>query len=365
MPIAINPKKILISPLDWGLGHATRCIPLIDLLLKAGHKVLIAAAGPSAALLQKEFPGCLHLDSPSANFIYSRSRWLFPLYVIAQIPKLNRLSKEETRWLQDIVEKQQVNLIISDNRFGMYHPDVPSVFMSHQLGLKTGFGRQADLLIQQWKFSLLNHFTECWVPDLPGNAAIAGELSNPVRFPKVPVHYIGLLSRFTKTSAPEEGRLLVMLSGPEPQRSMLEDIINKQLSGYRGKVIVVRGLPETERPIAKVSDVTYYAHLPAARLNEEVNQAEFIICRSGYSSVMDLLKLRKKGIYVPTPGQTEQEYLGKRIETSGYGVVCSQKDFNLDAVIKKAAAYNYQIPEISNSNVFLQRVEALLYAGKR
>ncbi len=355
-----NSKGIvLISPLDWGLGHATRCVPLIRILLSNKFTVLIAASGPSAILLKNEFPDCIHLSAPEARFLYSRSRRWFALSVIIQIPKLLRLAKRETAWLRSVCKKYKPDLIISDNRFGMYHNNIASVFISHQPGLKTGFGERIDKLVQKQKFKALNRFTECWIPDLKGDAAIAGELSNPDFLPKIPVHFIGLLSRLESVKQTESGRILILLSGPEPQRTLLEEIISEQLDDVEENIIFVRGLPSGGPAIRKKDRVTYHDHLDARQLSEAVCMAEFVVCRSGYSSVMDLLKLGKKGIYIPTPGQPEQEYLARRLSERNQGIVFRQEDFILKTAIELARSFNFHLPQIPASDIFLKRVKAM------
>jgi uncharacterized protein (TIGR00661 family) len=347
--------------LDWGLGHATRCIPIIRALLGSDYEVVIAASGPSAVLLKAEFPLCTHLASPAAQFSYSRKRMLFALSIIAQIPKLFKLAKQETQWLKKVVQEYNVRLIISDNRFGMYHHKIPSVFITHQLGLKSGISKWIDQFIQQRKYKTIRHFTECWVPDIQGSGSLAGELSHPRNLPDIPIHFIGVLSRMQcEPGKDENGKILIVLSGPEPQRTIFEEIINEQLPALNEKIVFVRGLPGAGKTIARSANTEYYDHLPADRLSEEVNKASLVICRSGYSSIMDLLKLGKKGIYVPTPGQPEQEYLGRRLTSLDYGVVISQKNFVLNAAIDQARQFAYKFPQIEDSKIFPERISHLM-----
>ncbi|MDZ4809785.1 MAG: glycosyltransferase, partial [Bacteroidota bacterium] len=195
-----------------------------------------------------------------------------------------------------------------------------------------------------------------------GENNLAGELSHPAIKPAVPVHYIDLLSRFEKKDlAQKKNHLLIILSGPEPQRGMLEEKIIKDISHYNGTATIVRGLPGFASMIPSTNMIKFYNHLPAAELNIEMQEAEYIISRSGYSTVMDLVALQKKSILIPTPGQTEQEYLGIYLMKKGIAVSISQKDFSLQKALAHAAEYNYQIPVMATGKVLKETIEQFLH----
>jgi predicted glycosyltransferase len=242
-----------------------------------------------------------------------------------------------------------VDAVISDNRYGLYHADLYSVFITHQLRIRTPFGSWADSLLQKLQYRLLNRFSICWIPDLPGKDSLAGELSHPRQLPSTPVRYIGTLSRFEKQQTGEENAcdLLILLSGPEPQRTIFEKMIMGQMPAHPAKTILVRGLPGqgTDRPgIAAAPGLTVYDHLSAGTLNKVVCGAKLILCRPGYSSVMDLIKLGKDCIFVPTPGQTEQEYLGNYLAGHHLAICVSQQEFSLPAMLKKAKDFPFEKP---------------------
>src|SRR5205085_1156719 len=166
------------------------------------------------------------LELPGYRINYSKKRWLFPLTIISQIPKIISAIKQEHQWLLRVAELYSVDLIISDNRYGLYHPKIHSVFITHQLHIKTPFGKGADRMLQKLNYRFINRFSECWIPDYPGKINLAGILSHPFHKPSIPVNYIGPLSRFQfRTGTKMKNRLLIILSGPEPQRTLFEKIL--------------------------------------------------------------------------------------------------------------------------------------------
>lgn len=342
----IPPQKpiVLVSPLDWGLGHTTRCIPIIQELLQQGCSVIIACNSTQKILLSREFPGLTYLHLAGYNLKYGKKRWGTIVRIILQTPKiLIRINNEKT-WLNIFLKSQAVHCIISDNRFGFYNRKVPSIFITHQLYIKTGLGKVADYLVQWLNYRRINRFSACWVPDRKGTKTMAGRLSNPNRLPTLPVQYLGGLSRFTTCSAVTNPiQLLVVLSGPEPQRSIFESLLLKQLEQQPGKTVLVRGLPGEGAPMQVKSNVTIYNHAPAGLLNELMCKADLVISRSGYTTVMDLLKLGKKSILVPTPGQAEQEYVATHLQKEQLAYTVSQTQFNLQKALAAAHAFPYQV----------------------
>jgi len=321
---------------------------------------------------------------------YGKNRALTLLKIITWIPEILIRIKHENKWFRQFLNTESVDAVISDNRYGLYDGDVFSIFMTHQLCIKSSSGRWADRLLQRINYRAINRFSLCWVPDLEedpekdGNKehALAGELSHPKMMPHIPTRYIGLLSRFEpcipegtgggETRAAGMGLgggpsgtapLLILLSGPEPQRSIFEKKILGQLKGYAGKVVLVRGLPgagvtpalsaqsggetgigtgrtDAEAPTVSTA-LTIHNHLPSAALNRIVCEAGLVISRPGYSSIMDLLKLRKKCIFVPTPGQTEQEYLGDHLADRKLAVCMPQRRFSLSHALALAKDFPF------------------------
>jgi UDP:flavonoid glycosyltransferase YjiC (YdhE family) len=327
--------KVLIAPLDWGLGHATRCFPIIKELLNQRCEVIIAATGVQRALLQREFPSLTFVELPGYRIRYGKNRAITILRLICSIPKILIRIKQERAWLRRFAVTEGLDLVISDNRYGLTVEGVFCVFITHQLRIRTPFGRWADDLLQWMNYRLIRNFSRCWVPDVSGSKALAGELSNPVANPIIPLRYIGWLSRLTPRENDSGADVLVLLSGPEPQRSLLEEKILEQTAGLACKIALVRGLPEGG-PALKSGSMIVYDHLPAAELERVMAGAQLVIARSGYSTVMDLARMGKRAILIPTPGQTEQEYLGRYLAEKGWSVCIRQNELSLSDALSQA-----------------------------
>lgn len=335
---------VLLSPLDWGLGHTTRCIPVIQELIYEGCDVLIACNSQQKTLLQAEFPQLSYHDLPGYGIRYAKNRWTTIGRIVFQLPKMMIRAKKENRWLKELLARQRIDAIISDNRFGLYSEGIPSIFITHQLAIKTGLGAWADRQARQLNYQRINRFTEVWVPDNGNGYSIAGSLSKPPQLPVIPVKYLGGISRFGPCEAPLDPPidLLIILSGPEPQRSVFEDLLMEQLPAFNGNAVLVRGLPGGSGEARRIQPhITSYDHVAAPELNRFVCSAKLVISRSGYTTVMDLLKTKKKSILVPTPGQAEQEYLGAHLEKEKLACCFAQQSFNLATALKKAAAFPY------------------------
>ena len=353
--------RILVAPLDWGLGHATRCIPLIRELINQGAEVWLAGEGAQEKLLREEFPDIPFLPLQGYRIRYAGSAAGLVWNMFRQLPKMKKAIEHEHNWLKKVVRDFEPDAIISDNRYGLYHPGIPSVIITHQLLIKTGWGKWSERILQLRNYAYINRFSQCWIPDEEGPGNLAGELSHPDKKPALPVRYIGLLSRFSKQQLPErKDHLLLLLSGPEPQRSLLENILIAGLVDFTGTATFVRGLPGEHSLIPSTNRVHFYNHLPAAALNKEMQEASLIICRSGYSSIMDAMALEKKCILVPTPGQTEQEYLGRSLMEREIAVTIPQKGLSLSRALAIAAAFNYTQPPAGNGSGLSKAVESLL-----
>ena len=336
-----HKPRVLVAPLEWGLGHATRSIPIINGLLHQGCEVIIAAEGACRILLEKEFSTLLFLDLRGYRMLYSRRKFWMPLKLLIQLPKMILSIYNEHSWLKAVVKKHSIDAVVSDNRLGMYHSAVPGIYITHQLKIKTG-NRFTEKIAQKIHYWFINRYDECWVPDTAGEINLAGELSHPDILPKVPVIYLGPLSRFEKTEAEIKYDLLIILSGPEPQRTVFEELLLKDLENYSGRVLLVRGSPanttllKTSLPTIEIQN-----HLPAAELNHAILQSQMIISRCGYTTVMDLLKLQKKAILVPTPGQTEQGFLADHLLKQKLFFCVKQEMFSLPGVLKNAGNFSF------------------------
>ncbi|MDA7501792.1 glycosyl transferase family 28 [Chitinophagales bacterium] len=322
-------------------------MPIIQAFLDRDHEVILASDGESLDLLRTEYPQLESLVLPSYEVTYGSSLG-FQWAILSQIPKFLRTIKKEQKVLADYLKANPVDQLISDNRWGCYSADCPSVFMTHQLFLKLG-PRQKYLekLLARFQARFLKRFTSCWVPDFEGSDNLSGDLSHPKKSSPytIPISFIGPLSRFSLFSVNErrtrrsdnetkESQLLFLLSGPEPARSIFETLIVKQLYESGEKAVLVRGTKQG-RPLAVVPpDLEIHELLSARELYPLIQQAKMIVCRSGYSSVMDMICLNKKAILVPTPGQTEQEYVADHLMSNPLFGTTAQENFNLLGQLK-------------------------------
>ena len=341
-----NITTVLIAPLDWGLGHATRCIPLIKALLLNNCKVIIACNKQQKKLLEQEFTNVAFLFLEGYNITYASNPKLLPLSILKQLPQINKAINRENLWLNKIIDKHDIKLVISDNRYGLYSNKVPCVFVTHQLTIKAPFSF-VEKYLQLINYQFINRFTACWVPDFASDNNVAGILSHPKKMPNIPVSYIGLLSRFKTTKTIDKKYdFCVVLSGPEPQRTVLEQLILKDIHLINSTILLVRGKPLSEENLPTFLNVEIVNHLVGSDLQLAFQQSNYIISRSGYSTVLELLSLQKKSILIPTPGQTEQEYLGKKLMTQGWCYTISQKEFSLQKAISEAEKFKYQLPQL-------------------
>ncbi len=338
-------KRVLVAPLDWGLGHATRCIPIIYELLHLNLDVVIAADGKNKILLKKEFPNLQFLHLPGYNVHYSNTAFWLPLKLLVQIPKIFNRIYAEHRWLKKIIKQENISAVISDNRMGLYHNSIACIYITHQLTIKTR-SRFSDELAQKIHYFFINKFNACWVPDSAAATNIAGQLSHPKKMPQSPVKYLGPLSRFEKKMVEQKYDLLIVLSGPEPQRTLFENLLLQQIKSYPDKVAMVKGLPQQDVADDFVFDtqnnIAVANHLSAAALNNAILQSAIVIARSGYTTVMDLIKLQQKALLVPTPGQTEQQYLADYLMEQQLFYSCPQQNFSLQEALQKLENFNFK-----------------------
>lgn len=343
MSTELKIKKVLIAPLDWGLGHATRCIPLIKHFRQLQCEVFIAATESQQLLLENEVPHISFLPIHGYNVEYTKEKRWLALKILLQLPKILKAIKKEHRCLNKMVDEFKIDLVISDNRYGMYSYKIPCIFLTHQLQIKASY-RWLESLIQKMNYRYINHFTQCWVPDFESNNNIAGSLSHPQKMPGIPVKYIGSLSRFKNNSPAEiKYQWLVILSGPEPQRTIFENKILKIVAQLKGEILLVRGKPASTEILNTPVNCKAVNHLTENEMQQAFAQSNFIISRSGYTTVMEILSMQKKSILIPTPGQTEQEYLAQRLMNQHWCYSFKQEDDFLYH-INKAMQFNFNLP---------------------
>lgn len=309
-----TPKKILICPLNWGLGHATRCVPVIREQLDAGNEVVIGADSYPLEFLRQEFPALRTLVLPSYPIRYSRGK----SQVFAMLRFLPTLLKgicRENYWLKKLLIKEHFDVIISDNRFGLWNRDIHSIYITHQVMIKMPNGLKwlepFGYILHKY---IINKFNECRIPDFAEDGGLSGDLSHKYALPKNAT-FIGTLSRFNdyKLTAPDANyQIVAVLSGVEPQRTLFEKELIAIYKNSDKKTVIVQGKPDSE-PFKKeiTGNMTVVPYMNTSELAAVLMGCEEIISRSGYTTIMDLYALNclNKARLIPTPGQTEQEYL--------------------------------------------------------
>jgi uncharacterized protein (TIGR00661 family) len=321
-----SPKTILVAPLNWGLGHATRCIPIIKALQKNNYIPIIASDGIALAMLCKEFPYLTTLELPSYQIEYATNGSKFKWTLLKNAPKMLKAIWNEKRMVASWINQYDIDGIISDNRLGVFDKNTPCVFITHQLNVMSG---NTTWLTSKLHQTIIKKYTECWVPDISGSPNLAGKLSHSNCLPFVP-KYIGPLSRMHKKMMPKQYDLMVILSGPEPQRGLLESILKIELKRYRGEVVFIKGIVEKEQKKEQLKNITYFNFMTSRQLEQTFNESEIVLARSGYTTIMDLARLGKKAFFIPTPGQYEQLYLANKLKDNGLVPYSEQDDFKID-----------------------------------
>jgi len=357
-------KTILFCPLDWGLGHASRDILVIQKLLDSGkYKIIIGADNAPYHLLKSEFPDLQFLRFPSFRIRYS-GHFSLNIKIIFQLPKILYWIHKEHRILKRIIFQQGVDIVISDNRYGLWNKNIHSIVISHQIKILLSARLRwleplVNFKIRKW----LKRFDRCWVPDLEGENNLAGKLSHPEKLPGN-LCYIGPLSRFHLTRNQKDSKpakkyeVLVILSGPEPQRSILEKILIRHFRKEETPILIVRGIPWQKEGQTIYGNISLVSHLPSKLLYSYISMAKYVICRAGYSSIMDLVMLNKPAILIPTPGQTEQEYLAQSLHSRKFFYKLEQKNLDFEKAFSEISGY-YPAIKIVASDFLDQAIEKL------
>jgi predicted glycosyltransferase len=351
----IMPKlRFLVAPLHWGLGHATRCVPIIEQLLAWEIEVILASDGAALALLRVDFPDCKYIELPSYNISYSSNN--MTLNMARQLPRILCAMRLERLKLVNIIESEKINAVISDNRYGFFSKKVPTVFITHQLHLRVP-SRILQAMARKINYKLISRYNFCWLPDVENALdSLSGELSTAANTPKClrpKLRYIGSLSRLSlpkeeiKTGSKDFLKdtpfVLCLLSGPEPQRTKLETILRAEIMKINENrdcrdsifaaynFLLVSGLQGESGQWAQVSDNFYCAsYLSAADLSELLPRAAVVVARSGYSTLMDCEAVGVRHLLlIPTTGQTEQEYLAARLAAQNRAAVAAQSNIDL------------------------------------
>lgn len=348
----ISDKTVLVAPLNWGLGHATRCIAIINKLLELNCKVIIASDGAALKFLQQEFPELLCLELPSYNITYSKSSLFFKFKLFFQIFNVYQSVLAEKKIVANWVERYKIDILISDNRLGVISKHIPSVYITHQLNVMSGI--TTNLTTWFHKF-FIKKFTYCWVPDYESSEmSLAGKLSCNTN---IKAFKIGPLSHIKRIETINEIDIFFLVSGPEPQRSLLEKIFRREIEkNDHLKIVLVCGFVEDKQRIVCENGAIIYNFATSEQMQELLNASKKIVCRSGYSTIMDLSFLQKKALLIPTPGQDEQIYLAKYLKKQNFLPYVNQQDFTFEHLVEvdkyKGLPHDKPLCTILFNNVF-------------
>lgn len=354
--------RILVTTLNWGLGHAARSVPVIRLLQSKGVEVIIGADGGALALLKKEFPELENVKIPDIRINYPLNGNMV-WYMFRQLPAMRRQIKSEHKYLQRVIREKGIHAVISDNRYGMWSESIPAAIIAHQVNIKSPV--MADT-VNKLNRKLIDRFRYCWIPDLPGENNLAGELSHGNNLPENS-EFIGFLSRFNDpmNTQGEKGRVLILLSGPEPQRSALEEKLLDELifpaEWQKGRQFhLVRGIAERTGSVEIHPKLKVTESLTSDELKEELDKAELVISRPGYSTLMDLKVMGKKSIFIPTPGQTEQEYLAVKMKGEKVAPFFTQDEFSFEVALEQLSDFTGFVHESFTQNLLQAALDRFL-----
>jgi UDP-N-acetylglucosamine:LPS N-acetylglucosamine transferase len=336
---SIQGKRILVVPLNWGLGHVTRIIPIIKVCILSGAKVIIGGSPQHLWLLKQDFGNLEAVSIPFLKIRLSR-RSTQSGGLIMQVPLFLINVLREHVALKRIIRNNKIDLVISDNCYGLWNRSLPCIFITHQLFIEVPqkvkmFSTLANG-INKW---FIRRYDACWVPDSEDDGGFAGKLSH-IKIQSVKISYLGILSRFQnnaekflKSNSGNRKKLLIMISGPEKQRTVFEQIIRQQLPDLpiNFSFDIIRGLPGHQEKLPP----GWHNYEHSGCLKKMIIEADYIICRSGYSTIMDLIALKRTAFLVPTPGQSEQEYLAEYLQKKDYFLYGKQDTFNILSAIEQ------------------------------
>lgn len=345
---------ILYGILNWGLGHATRSMPIIDSLIKLNCNVKIASDGEALEFLKKEYPTLDFYNLPGYNVKYPYKSIVFNIFLYSY--SIIKAIIYEYFITKQIVQTFKPDLIISDNRYGFRSPKIRSILISHQINLE--LGNSTISKVGSWfNKILIRKFDKLWIPDIDDDKRLAGKLS--IVENSINHQYIGLLSRLKPKVEKEKYDIAVVLSGPEPQRTKLENLLIKQLSNYIGKIILIKGKVLENENFKLNPNFEIKSHVLSKELNDIINQSKLIISRSGYTTVMDLVILGSKAIFIPTTGQTEQEYLANYLKENKLFYSEVQDKFNLEKSLEEVKDYEcYNMKNDTLEKIIIEEINS-------
>ncbi len=350
-------SAVFFAVLNMGLGHATRSLPLIREFHNRRWRIFIGSSGRSLEFLRQEISSANFVELPDYNLTYSR-RGVNIAGLLLRVPSVLAAIAREHEITERLIAENNIELVISDHRYGCYSETVPSHFISHQLRfIAPRFFRPFEFIGERFNQHYHRKYSSVIVPDVLSTSEgwLSGRLSRKIGSGNY--NYPGILSSISaKPDSLQDIDVLISISGPEPQRSLLEHLVRSQLPELSGKIIVTLGVPESD-VVEKISeDVTIYQHLPRLEMEDVFNRSRLVVTRSGYSTLMELAELEKRALLIPTPGQTEQVYLANRLREKGQFYSVEQRYLNLKNDIVQALRF----PGISRNLSTAQTVKDVI-----
>ena len=369
--------KVLVAPLDWGLGHATRCIPVVREFLRQGAQVELAVVKANARLLREAFPDLRQRLAPSYNVVYPRHGYNMGLWLLKNSVHLNSVMRFEHRFVEELVARYHYDLILSDNRFGFYSRNAKSIYMTHQRRIAFPKALSAvEPLGQLWHASVMKRFDEVWVPDYETPPGLAGNMSHVAHCPR-PLKYVGALSRFSEideakvddstdcvgvlSGSVPSFKFVAVVSGVEPARSRFEEKLKQAFLKISGNHCIIQGRPAAGIKTWTEGNVQFFTHLPDADFAKVVQGAEWVVSRGGYSTVMDMAYLGAKCVFVPTPGQYEQIVLGDELSRTGFANCIDERSLNDENLLSLVnRRLDVKIPKPPEESPLAEAVKSLM-----
>ncbi len=350
-----------MCPLNWGIGHATRMVPVIKELKAQGNDVVIGADGRPLDFLRGAFPGLPFIKFPGFDIRYPLKGSMTQKMALSAPRILLNIYKEH-RKIDQLVLAHGFDAVISDNRFGLWTRKAKCIYVTHQLMVKTPWRSNfAEKILRKLNYFFIKKFDHCWIPDLPGEPNLSGDLSHKYKALSNAV-YVGPLSRFAgKHTVAEKNekryRFLCIVSGPEPQRTVFEERMTSLLKDQPFTSAVLRGIPGRQEKSVS-GRVELFSHLDDGEFKKIVSLSETIIARPGYSTLMDLAAMGRNAVVVPTPGQTEQEYLASYHGKKGLFLPVNQDDLNLQDLFKISNKME-QMPDLFDLHLLQTNIKRL------
>ena len=376
--------KILVAPLDWGLGHATRCVPIVKEFLRQGAEVELAVVKANAGFFREVFPDIRQRVAPGYNVVYPKYGFNMALWLLKSSAHLNAVMRYEHSYAEEMVERHGYDVLFSDNRFAFFSKKAHSVYMTHQRCIAFPQGLAAlEGVGVRWHMARMRHFDEVWVPDVESAPGYAGALSHlptlrgAESFP--PVKFVGPLSRFSEVAGASRSdvsrvagslsagskkagkyRVVAVVSGVEPARTQFENRLREVLRDIPGEHLMILGKPQVAHREWNEGNINFVTHLPTEAFAQAIGNADWVISRGGYSTVMDMAYLGAKCIFVPTPGQYEQVYLAKHLASSGFAVEIPFGCLSAGAILD-AFGKNVALPQPAGTDNLRNAIKELFY----